>query len=263
MEIATYCRQCGAAIVPSMALCVNCGAPVSTPGSWPGAPSRDTGTRNEAHNPFTCPCCLQLDQVAKVSSVVRSGISHGETVSVSNGQIQQSGSSLGWFHWFDSYTRPGSDGFHVSVFRSRGKIHATTNATTQTRSAVSQLLSEPLAPTYRSAWSRDIIFAVFALFLFAFIGFGSVVTGTSPHPVLPFVLAAAGIAITAWARKETRQRQNRFAAERLRWEHAKRNWDNLLMCSRCDSVFYPDQRALYPISSVMDVVYADNLYGSP
>jgi len=261
MEIATFCRQCGAAIAPSMANCANCGASIPTPGSWPGAPSGDTGTRNEAHNPFTCPCCLQIDHVVKVSSVVRSGISHGETASVSEGRFQQTGSSFSWLHLFDSYTRPGSNGFQVGVLRSRGKIHATTNATTQTQTAVSQLLSAPMAPTYRSAWSRELIVAVFALFFFAFLGFGSL--GTSPHPVIPFVLAAIGIAIIMWARGENGQRQNRFAVERLRWEHAKRNWDNLLVCSRCDGVFYPGQRAIYPISTMMDVVYAENLNGLP
>lgn len=159
--------------------------------------------------------------------------------------------------------RPGSDGFHVSVFRSKGEIHTSTTLTTETRSAVSRLLSEPIAPTYRSAWSRDVTFAVFALFLFAFIGFGSVVSGTSPQPVLPFVLTAVGIALTLWARKETGRRQTRFAVERARWEHAKRNWNNLFVCTRCDGVFYPGQRALYPLSTTRDVIYAGNGYGSP
>lgn len=103
--------------------------------------------------------------------------------------------------------------------------------------------------------------AVFALFLFAFIGFMSVIAGASPHPILPFVLATVGIAVIAWARKETRQRQSRFVVERSRWEHAKRNWNNLLVCSRCDGVFYPGQRAIYPISTMMEVVYANNLNG--
>lgn len=54
--------------------------------------------RNQAHNPFTCPCCLQLDQVAEVSSVVRGGISHGETMGVSKGEFKQSGSFSSWLH---------------------------------------------------------------------------------------------------------------------------------------------------------------------
>jgi len=146
MGVAAFCSACGTPLTAGSGFCGSCGAPAPTalvaPGTSPvpAQPTHQTVTVGPSANPLACPRCMEVDQSAKVSSVVRKEVTSGTI----------GGSFVGGAYQFGKYGGPSIMG---------GGIHLST----QSLSALGQMLAPPAPPVYRSPWGAGPIIGILIL----------------------------------------------------------------------------------------------------
>lgn len=232
MGIAAFCGTCGAPLLAASTYCGACGAPVSPGGTAP-APQ---GTAPQAVGPvaarnrFACPRCLEVDQAAKVSAVVRKEVMTGTV----------GGTFAGAGYRF---------GQHGGASVMGGGLHLST----QSLSALGQVLAPPTPPVYRSPWGLWTILSIVAI---SFLGSKLAPPGPD-QSVQGALICFAVVALIIGLRWHTGVRRKRaYAAARPRWEQAMRRWDELFVCLRCDGIYTPGSGALHRMTALQDVIWA-------
>jgi len=230
MGVAAFCSACGTPLTAGSGFCGSCGAPApSAPGTSPvpAQPTRQTVTVGPSANPLACPRCMEVDQSAKVSSVVRK--------EVTNGTI--GGSFVGGAYQFGKYGGPSIMG---------GGIHLST----QSLSALGRMLAPPEPPVYRSPWGAGPIIGILILGIagLSFIGNGSSVP-------LGIICLAVVAAIVVGCMRSAARRKKAYVDALPYWERAARRWDEMYVCLRCDAIYTPGSSDIYRTEHLQQVIY--------
>src|SRR5579875_3274352 len=231
MGIAAFCGTCGAPLLAASTYCGACGAPVSPGGTAPAL----QGTAPQvvgpvaARNRFACPRCLEVDQAAKVSAVVRKEVTTGTI----------GGTFAGAGYRF---------GQHGGASVMGGGLHLST----QSLSALGQTLAPPAPPVYRSPRGPWTILSIVAL---SFLGAKLAPQGPyhSAGGALVCLALIAVIIVVRWRVGVRRARA--YDAARPRWEQAMRRWDELFVCLRCDGIYTPGTGTLHRLTALHDVIW--------
>lgn len=240
MGVAAFCTACGAPLTAASGFCGSCGAPVPTGGSA-GAhtsavttrlPTQQTVTIGPSANPLACPRCMEVDQAAKVSSVIRKEVSSGAV----------GGSFAGAGYQFGEYGGLSLMG---------GGIHLST----QSMSALGRMLAPPAPPVYRSPWGAGSIITILILGIAGLSLVGSASTQGTGGPILGLVCLAIVVAIIVSRVRTAARRKREYAEAVPYWERAARRWDEMYVCLRCDACYTPGSTDIYRMEHLQQVIY--------
>ncbi len=234
MGVVAFCSACGAPLTASSGYCSKCGAPVPTAGSavTPAGPTHQMVTAGPSVNPLACPRCREVDQAAKVSSVVRKEATTGAI----------GGSFVGGAYQFGEYGGPSIMG---------GSIHLSTQSLT----ALGRMLAPPAPPVYRSPWGFG---SIVGILLFAIVGLSLLGSGSSQGaggPILGLICLGTAGAIVLGCMRSAARRKRAYAAALPPWEHAARRWDEMYVCLRCDAIYTPGTSDIYRAEHLQSVIY--------
>ena len=237
MGIAAFCTACGAPLTASSGFCGSCGAPIPTAGATGSAvttplPKTQTVTIGPSANPLACPRCMEVDQAAKVSSVIRKEVSNGTV----------GGSFAGAGYQFGEYGGLSLIG---------GGIHLST----QSMSALGRMLAPPAPPVYQSPWGAGVVIGILILGIAGLSLLGSGSTQGTGAPILGLLCLAIIVAIIVSRTRTAARRKREYAESIPYYQRAAQRWDEMYVCLRCDACYTPGSSDIYRMEHLRQVIY--------